>query len=130
MGGITRLNGTAAVPSQRPSTISFFNISFAASVANDVGVVDGALDKIFRFAVPTVAVVAMIGTVQDNGSGTGRDIRFAIEDTGADANSPSALGGTPDNSVTTANALQAAIRALGTVNGKALGSATVTAFTL
>jgi hypothetical protein len=134
MGGITRIHGTAAVPSQRPSTISFYTITFDANIkttattTSDIGVVDGALDKIFRFAIPTVASLAMIGTVATNGL----TLRFAIEDTGADSNSPSYLGTGPTNAspATTAAALQAAIVALGTVNGIALANATVAAFTL
>ena len=132
--GITRVHGTAAVPSQRPSTLSFFTITFPADITStattgsDVGVVDGALDRIFRTAVPTVASVGMIGTV----AGNGLTLRFAIEDTGADALSPSYLGTGPTNGspASTAAALQAAIRTLGTVNGIALGSATVAGFTL
>lgn len=134
MGGITRIHGTAAVPSQRPSTISFYTITFDANIkttattTSDIGVVDGALDKIFRFAIPTVASLAMIGTVATNGL----TLRFAIEDTGADSNSPSYLGTGPTNAspATTAAALQAAIVALGTVNGIALANATVAGFTL
>ena len=132
--GITRVHGTAAVPSQRPSTLSFFTITFPANIlttattGSDVGVVDGALDRIFRTAIPTVAVVAMIGTT----AAGGLTLRFAIEDTGADANSPSYLGMGPTNAspASTAAAIQAAIVALGTVNGIALASATVAAFAL
>lgn len=127
--GISRVHGYAATPSQRPSTISFFTITFAADITSDIGKVDGALDRIFRTAVPTVATVAMIGTVV----ASGLTLTFAIEDTGADIYSPSFLGTGPDNAgqgdagATTALAFQEAIRALGTVNTMALGSATVAA---
>jgi len=132
--GITRVHGTALVPSQRASTLSFFTITFDANIkttattTSDIGVVDGALDRIFRTAIPTVAVVGMIGTVASNGL----TLRFAIEDTGADALSPSYLGTGPTNAspATTAAAIQAAIVALGTVNGMALANATVAAFVL
>jgi len=135
--GITRVHGTALVPSQRPSTLSFFTITFDANIkttattTSDIGVVDGALDRIFRTAIPTVAVVGMIGTVASNGL----TLRFAIEDTGADALSPSYLGMGPGNGAgsdpdSTALAIQAAIVALGTVNGMALANATVAAFVL
>jgi hypothetical protein len=132
--GITRVHGTALVPSQRPSTLSFFTITFDANIkttattTSDIGVVDGALDRIFRTAIPTVAVVGMIGTVASNGL----TLRFAIEDTGADELSPSKLGTGPTNGspATTAAAIQAAIVALGTVNGMALANATVAAFVL
>ena len=133
--GITRVHGYAATPSQRPSTISFFNLAFASTQAAEVGLVNGTLDQIFRVAIPTVGVVAMIGTLGNNGTGAGRDIRFAIEDTGADANSPSFLGTGPTNAspASTAAALQAAVRALGSSvgpNGVDLTGALVTTFTL
>ena len=128
--GITRVHGTVAAPSQRPSTLSFFNISFPAAVNGQVGVVDGAIDKTLR-ACSIFATVAMIGTVGNNGTGANRDLRIALEDTGTDSLSPSGLGqGNPDNYGSTADALEAAIQALGTVNGFALGSVSVTAFTL
>ena len=157
MGGIPRVNGSSVEPSQRASTISFYTLTFGnsqniltagsatttakatngdgsstgyATVSNsDVGVTNGALDQIFRVAVPTVCNVAMIGTVATNGL----TIRFAIEDTGVDVNSASYLGtGPTDGSpATTALAIQAAVRALGTVNGIVLAvNATVATFTL
>lgn len=136
--GITRVHGYAGTPSQRPSTLTFFNVAFAATQAGEVNLVNGTLDQIFRVAIPTVAVVGMIGTLGNNGTGTGRDIRFAIEDTGADALSPSYLGMGPGNGAgsdpdSTALAIQAAIRALGSTvgpNSVDLTGALVTAFTL
>jgi len=133
--GITRVHGYAGTPSQRPSTLTFFNVSFAATQAGEVNVVNGTLDQIFRVAIPTVAVVGMIGTLGNNGTGASRDIRFAIEDTGADALSPSYLGTGPTNGspATTALAIQAAIRALGASvgpNAVDLTGTTVAAFTL
>jgi hypothetical protein len=133
--GITRKNGYAATPSQRPSTLTFFNLAFAATQAAEVNLVNGTLDQVFRIALPTIGVVGMIGTLQNNGTGAGRDIRFAIEDTGADALSPSYLGTGPTNAApaTTALALQAAVRALGSTvgpNSVDLSGALVTAFTL
>lgn len=128
--GITRIHGAVAAPSQRPSTLSFFNISFPAAVNGQVGVVNGAIDQTIQ-ACSTFATVAMIGTVGNNGTGANRDLRIALEDTGTDSLSPSGLGmGLPDEAASTAAALEAAIQALGTVNGIALGSAAVTAFTL
>lgn len=113
--GITRVHGTALVPSQRPSTISFFTITFpGANVTSEVGVVNGLFDQVFRTAVDGFATVAMIGTPVYAASNT--TIRFAIEDTGVDANSPTGLGlgSSEGNSyASTALALQAAIRALG-----------------
>lgn len=127
--GITRVNGTVAAPSQRPSTLSFFNISFPAAVNGQVGVVDGVIDQVVR-ACSLFATVAMVGTVGNYGTGANRDLRIALEDTGVDALSPSGLGmGLPAEEASTADALETAIKALGTVNGIALGSVSVTSFT-
>ncbi len=127
--GITRVNGTVAAPSQRPSTLSFFNISFPAAVNGQVGVVDGVIDQVVR-ACSLFATVAMVGTVGNYGTGANRDLRIALEDTGVDSLSPSGLGmGLPAEESSTAASLETAIQALGTVNGIALGSAAVTSFT-
>ena len=133
--GITKVHGYAAAPSQRPSTISFFTITFPANIkttattTTDIGVTNGALDQIFGRAVNQFATVAMIGTVASNGL----SVRFAIEDTGADVNSTSGLGlgnGSAAHA-STQEALEGAIRALGTVNGIVLSTGTtVAAFTL
>jgi hypothetical protein len=157
MGGINRVNGSSFEPSQRPSTISFFTLTFgggqniktagsatttakatnqdgtltglATVSGSDIGVTNGALDRIFRTAIPTVCNVGMIGTVSTDGT----NIRFAIEDTGTDSTSPSYLGTGPNDATpaTTALALQAAVRTLGTnVNGIDLSNATVATFAL
>jgi hypothetical protein len=127
--GITRVHGSYAAPSQRPSTLSFFQITFAATVASEVGVVNGAIDQTLR-ACANFATVGMVGTLQN----TGTTLVIALEDTGTDTLSPSGLGkgsaSDATNYGTTHAALQAAIQALGTVNGKALGSATVADFVL
>jgi hypothetical protein len=131
--GISRVHGTAVIPSQRPSTISFFTLTIVGQDATgQVGVVNGVFDQIFRTAVDQFATVAMIGTPSYASDTT---LRFAIEDTGADSNSPSGLGlGSSEGQSydTVAHALQGAVRALGTINGINLGStnSTVTAFTL
>jgi len=117
--GITRVHGTAIVPSQRPSTISFYTATFPSMDihTSEVGVVNGVFDQLFRTAVDNFATVAMIGTPVYASSNT--TIRFAIEDTGADANSPSYLGTGPTDAspASTALALQAAVRALGATVG-------------
>ena len=129
--GITRVHGSVAAPSQRPSTLSFFNIAFPAAVDGQVGVVNGAIDKTIQ-ACSLFATVAMIGTVQNTGTGSNRDLRIAIEDTGVDSLSVSGLGLGQNGAspTTTAASLETAIKAVGTVNGIALGSVSVTAFTL
>ena len=132
--GITRVHGTAILPSQRPSTVSFYTITIAGSdVTSDVGVVNGVWDQVFRTAVDQFATVAMIGTPVYAASNT--TLRFAIEDTGTDALSASGLGlGSSEGTSfdTTAHALAAAIKALGTVNGFNLNTSntTVATFTL
>lgn len=131
--GITRVHGTALAPSQRASTISFYQIDFGVDVSGEVGVVNGAIDQAIR-ALSTFATVAMIGTVNNTG-GTGQGLRIAIEDTGADALSPSYLGTGPTNASpsSTAAALEAALVALGAdvgPNSIDLTGAAVTTFAL
>ena len=132
--GITRVHGTAILPSQRPSTVSFYTITIAGSdVTSEAGVVNGVWDQVFRTAVDQFATVAMIGTPVYAASNT--TLRFAIEDTGTDALSASGLGlGSSEGTSfdTTAHALAAAIKALGTVNGFNLNTSntTVATFTL
>lgn len=132
--GITRVHGTAILPSQRPSTVSFYTITIAGSdVTSEVGVVNGVWDQVFRTAVDQFATVAMIGTPVYAASNT--TLRFAIEDIGTDALSASGLGlGSSEGTSfdTTAHALAAAIKALGTVNGFNLNTSntTVATFTL
>lgn len=124
--GITRVHGYVHAPSQRPSTLSFYTIDFNTTITTTV--VGGAFEKAI-LACQNFATVAMIGTLD------GQNVRIAIEDTGADALSPSYLGTGPTNSspASTAAALQAAIRALGATAGADsvdLTGATVVAFTL
>jgi len=138
--GITRVHGTAIVPSQRPSTISFFTATFPSMDihTSEVGVVNGVFDQVFRVAASSFATVAMIGTPVYAASNT--TIRFAIEDTGtaSDTGQPApsglGLGSSEGNSYdTTAHALQAAIRGLGNSvgpNGVDLTGVTVAGFTL
>jgi hypothetical protein len=118
--GITRVHGSAGTPSQRPSYISFYTATWPSVDihTSEVNVVNGVFDQVFRTAVDQFATVAMIGTPAYAASNT--TIRFAIEDTGVDANSPTGLGlgSSEGNSYgTTALALQAAIRALGATVG-------------
>jgi hypothetical protein len=130
--GITRVHGTVAAPSQRPSTLTFFQIDFGVNLTSSVGVVGGAFEQAV-LACSNFATIAMIGTLNATG-GTGEGLRIAIEDTGVDSLSPSGLGmGEPNDYATTALALQAAIRALGSTAGsdsKDLTGATVTLFAL
>ena len=131
--GITRVHGSVAAPSQRPSTLTFFQIDFGVNCTAEVGLVNGAIDQAVR-ACSKFATVAMVGTLNATG-GTGQGLVIGIEDTGVDSLSVSGLGlgqnGASPN--TTADALQAAIFALGDdvgTNSIDLTGAAVTAFTL
>ena len=133
--GITRVHGTALAPSQRPSTLTFFQLDFGVDLTSSVGVVGGAFELAVR-ACENFATVAMVGTLDATG-GTGQGLRIAIEDTGVSTYSPSGLGmGSASDMTTysnTADALKAAIRALGAtagVDSKNLTGTTVTVFAL
>jgi hypothetical protein len=130
--GITRVHGSVAAPSQRPSTLTFFQIDFGVNCTAEVGLVNGAIDQAVR-ACSEFATVAMVGTLSATG-GTGQGLVIGVEDTGVDSLSPSGLGmGLPDEAATTAAALQAAIVALGDDVGENsidLTGAAVAAFTL
>jgi hypothetical protein len=130
--GITKVHGTVIAPSQRPSTLTFFQIDFGVNMTAEVGLVNGALEKAINVC-SNFATVAMIGTLNATG-GTGEGLRIAIEDTGVGTYAPSGLGmGEPNDYATTALALQAAIRALGDdvgPNSIDLTGAAVTLFTL
>jgi hypothetical protein len=130
--GITKVHGTVIAPSQRPSTLTFFQIDFGVDLTSSVGVVGGAFEKAVN-ACSNFATIAMIGTLNATG-GTGQGLRIAIEDTGTDAYATSGLGmGLPDEETSTAAALESAIQALGATAGtdsKNLTGAAVTLFAL
>jgi len=140
--GISRVHGYAALPSQRPSTISFYTITLTgvnASTTTYTQAVNGVWDQIFRTAVDQFATVAMIGTPVYANSNT--TLNFAIEDTGTDTNSVTGLGlGSSENTswssgaafgADTQTALTNAIKSLGTVQSINLASvAAVTTFAL
>lgn len=130
--GITKVHGTVIAPSQRPSTLTFFQIDFGVDLSASVGVVGGAFEKALN-ACSNFATIAMIGTLNNTG-GTGQGLRIAIEDTGVDAYATSGLGmGLPDEYSDTATALAEAIQALGATAGsdsKNLTGAAVTVFAL
>jgi len=134
-GGITRTHGYVNNPknfagvSLLDCTLTFWAGNGIALYA-DQTTSDGALDRIFRTVVGTVGTVSRVGTLTTGTTVTANAIRFAIEQLGADAESPGYLGnGATNNSgaVTTAT-LEAAIQALGTVNGVYCSSATVKLF--
>lgn len=144
--GISRVNGSLLSPKNFAGvSLADFTLTFwdgnrtAAWLDNNAGdsTPNGPLDQIFRTAVPTVASMSRVGTLNTS---TGA-LRFAVEVLGADAESPGYLGMGPTNAspASTAAAIQAAVQALGTVSFTAAGttatysvhlsSATVVAFT-
>jgi len=123
--GISRVHGYTALPSQRPSTLSFYTITVTGADVSGTTYTqsaNGLWDQIFRTAVDQFATVAMIGTPVYAASNT--TLNFAIEDTGVDTNSVTGLGlGSSENGSwssgaafgsTTAAALTNAIKSLGT----------------
>jgi hypothetical protein len=121
--GISRVHGYAFLPSQRPSSLTFYNLTINGDQRTEATVVNGAIDQIFRTALPTFATVAMVGGTTYTGGNT--IVNFAIEDTGVDQLSITGLGlgstsqalGYGTGNTGTAAALQAAVRALGSSVG-------------
>ena len=124
--GITRVHSFAVMPTQRPSTLSFFNVSTSTNLTStEIGVnaqPNGVFDVMFRTGVTKFATVAVIGTPHWTGSAT--VLNFAIEDTGTLSDTGqvagSGLGFGSKDDITTytsvSDALQAAIRAISTNN--------------
>jgi len=128
--GITKKNGYYTVPSQRPSTISFYKLTINGQDATGQNnVVGGTIDQILR-SVSQIATIGMVGTPVFSAPNT--TLVIGLEDTGVDANSPSGLGLGNAVYTTTALALQANIRALNTVSSITLSgtSSTVATFAL
>lgn len=131
--GIPRVHGSLIAPKNFAGVgLQDFTVTFAsgdaAALAADVGVANGALDQVFRTAASLFASISRVGTLN------GVAIRFAVESLGFEGENGGEgfLGTGPDNEAgtvtTTAEALQAAIRALGTVNGVDLTAVTVAKF--
>ena len=123
--GITRVHGIAVMPTQRPSTLSFFNVSTSTNLISAEytnAPANGVFDVMVRTGLSKFATVAVIGTPHWTGSAT--VLNFAIEDTGTLSDTGqealSGLGfGSASDSVTYSavkDALQAAVRAIGTNN--------------
>lgn len=133
MATLTKKNETVVAPFYKNGvTLQFFNIDFGADVsamldtdltnANPRSPVAVALE-----AIAQVATIEVIGTVQNNGNGTGNDLRIAVAAIGG-AYGTDTWDGT--NSETFAAHLEDLVQAAGTHQGVDLSSALVTAFTL
>lgn len=142
MGGITRVHGSLIAPKNFAGvslqdftlTVGSGSAGLGQAAVADLGTANGALDQIFRTATGTVGTVSRVGTLST--SSVQFTLNFAVEALGFEATDNSGngfLGTGPDNEAgtitTTAAALQAAIRALGTVNSINLSTSTVTTFT-
>jgi hypothetical protein len=113
-------------------TLQFFTIDFGANVtslldadttnANPRSPVAVALE-----AIAQVVSIEVIGTVQNTGDGTGRNMRIGIAAIGGTYGSDTYDG---TNNESMAAHLEDLVQAAGTHQGVNLGSATVTAFTL
>jgi len=145
MGGITRVHGGLVQPKNFAGvslvdfTLTFWNGDCYALIANGEGTqpssAAGALDQIFRTATGNVGTVSRVGYLTTGTSVSANYIRFAVEMLGVEsADGQGYLGTGPDDAgqgdayPTPAQALAAAVQALGTVNGINLSSATVAVF--
>lgn len=137
MTGISRVHGSLVAPKNFAGVaLQDFTVTFAAADAAAVAadynsgktVADGAFDQVFRTAASLFASISRVGTLD------GVAIRFAVESLGFEGENRGEgfLGTGPDNEAgtvtTTAEALQAAIRALGKVNDVDLTKVTVAKF--
>lgn len=133
MATLTKKNETVVAPFYKNGvTLQFFNIDFGADVsamldtdltnANPRSPVAVALE-----AIAQACTVEVIGTVQNNGGGTGADLRIAVAAIGG-AYGTDTWDGT--NSETFAVYLTSLVAAAGTHQGVDLSGAAVTAFTL
>jgi len=124
-GGITRVNGKLIAPKNfagvalKDFTLKFWAGEAAATIEADRNIVNGALDQIFRVAIPTVGTVSRVGTVS---TASQAYVRFALEVLGDENGiSPGKLGMGPSNGTVGADpasialALQGAVQALGAV---------------
>ena len=122
-GGISRVHGGVKPGTVAGVSLVDYNVTFwagdATSLATDYNsgngsVTDGALDKVFRTAVTSVASLSRVGQLKTN------VMNFTIESFGTDGldgnGSFLGTGPTDANSATTALALQGAIRSLGVLN--------------
>lgn len=138
-GGITRVNGKLIAPKSfagvalKDFTLKFWAGEAAATIEADRDTVNGALDQIFRVAIPTVGTVSRVGTVS---TASQAYVRFALEVLGDETVSPGKLGmgtsnGTAGSDPTSiALALQAAVQALGVVTITLPNTSTTAAITL
>lgn len=133
MATLTKKNETVVAPFFKNGvTIQFFNISFESTVAakldtdtthaNPRSPVAVALE-----AIAQVASIEVIGTVQNNGTGAGRDLRIGVAALGGNFGTDTWDG---SNSESFAAHLEDLVIAAGSHQGVDLANSLVTAYTL
>jgi hypothetical protein len=133
MATLTKKNETVVAPFYKNGvTLQFFNIAFPSTVAAKL-VVDTTNANprspvaVALEAIAQVCSIEVIGTVGNNGTGAGRDLRIGVAALGGAFGTDTYDG---SNSETFAEHLEDLIQAAGTHQGVDLASAAVTAFTL
>lgn len=132
MATLTKKNETVVAPFFKNGvTLQCFNIAFPSTVAAklDVDLTDANPRSPVAVALEAIAQVAsieVIGTVQNNGTGAGRDLRIAVAALGGNFGTDTYDGTNPESF---AEHLEDLVQAAGTHQGVNLGSVLVTAHT-
>jgi len=136
MATINKKNETVVAPFFKNGvTLQFFNVSFESTVAakldTDYTNYSGAAARspvaVALEAIAQAVTIEVLGTVGNNGTGAGQDLRFAVAAPGG-AYPSQTYDGT--NSETLAQHLEDLVQAGGTVQGVNLANSLVTAYTL
>lgn len=132
MATLTKKNETVVAPFFKNGvTLQHFNVSFESTVAAklDTDLTDAnprSPVAVALEAIAQVATIEVIGTVGNNGTGAGRDLRIAVAAIGG-AYGTDTYDGT--NSETFAAHLEDLVQAAGTHQGVNLANSLVTAYT-
>lgn len=133
MATLTKKNETVVAPFYKNGvTLQFFNISFESTVAAklDTDLTDANPRSPVAVALEAIAQSAsieVIGTVGNNGTGAGRDLRIAVAAIGGAYGTDTWDGTTSE---TFAAHLEDLVQAAGTHQGVNLANSLVTAYTL
>ena len=133
MATLTKKNEVVVAPFYKNGvTIQFFNISFASDVSSklDVDLTNANPRSPVVVALEAIAQacsIEIIGTVGNNGTGAGRDLRIGVAALGGNFGTDTWDG---TNSEDFATYLTSLVTAAGTHQGVNLASSAVTAFTL
>lgn len=136
MATLNKVNETVVAPFFKNGvTLQFFNVSFESTVASkldtDYTNYSGAAARspvaVVLEAISQVVTIEVIGTVQNNGTGAGRDLRFAVAAPGGAYPSQEYDG---SNNESLAAHLEDLVITCGTVQGVDLANCLVTAYTL